>query len=624
MKLPALIQSSFFSFLVLLLCSLLLFLPSFGAAWTMDDYAVIVNNHYIRSFTNIFNGTLPLRPIRIFTYILDYSIFGLDPWGYHFQNIFWHALSCWLVYLVALRLKLSIATAWISSLLFLSHPIHVEVVANTSHRKDSLALVFILLAFLSYMRVLSHKRISDRMVWSSCTLILWAMAFFAKGNSLIFPAIIIVYEYLLVPEGERLLVRWKRMVPSICLASFIGLLGWYYHISTLPSFRMEIIGAFVKTANLTSFSVYAYILMVLKSCAFMFSKLVYPVNLSMEYIYSVPESLFDPWVLSALLLILFCCAIAVRWKNTDSLLAFLLIFSVILWLPTSNIFWHFSYFAADRYMYAPTSGLCMLAALFSGKLFCSRRKLYIVGWGCILLLCSYLTVKQTAFWRNEMSLYNHMLEVSPRSLEAMVGLSYAYYSKDDFTSAASYARKALERDHTDFRPYLILGKISFINKKMDEALDFIQESRKKNPQSPEVYNALGSLYDDTGNSIKAIDSFNTALSLRQDYFEAYTNLGVTYERERMYTEAEQVLKKAIAANANFTPAWFNLGVVYYRSGDKNAARAAFNEVLKLDASHVDALTNLTVVCKEIGDEVCYNGTLRRLDSIMPSAAEKLH
>ena len=581
----------------------------------MDDLPVIVNNPNIRSLADFLTNRFPMRPLREVSFLFDYFLFGLDPWGYHFQNIFWHALNCWLVYILAFRLNLSRSVAWISSLLFLVHPIHVEVVANSSHRKDTLALAFMLMALLSYLKIFEQTSSPRRLLWLSCSIALWITAFFAKGNALIFPAVVMAYEYALIPEDKRMIVRWKWMVPMLCASSFVGLIAWYCYIAALPSFKMAIIAAFVKTENLASFSVSAYILMVLKSFAFMLSKLILPLNLSMEYIYAVPKSFLDPWVVSSLVLIPLFFMIAYRWEKKYPPQFFLLIFGAVLWLPTANIVWHFSYFAADRYMYAPSAGLCILAVLVSERSLCVARRYFVFGWLLVICICSILTWKQTGFWRNEMNLYSHMLEVSPRSLEAMVGLSNAYYSVKEYDAAARYAKKAMERDFTDFRPYLILGNINFTRNRLNEALELLLESQKKNPLSPEVHNALGSVYDDMGRHDQAVESFNTALKLRPDYFEAYTNLGVTYERANKFAEAEIALNKALKANNSHVPAWYNLGVVRYKNNDKLGARLAFSEAVKRDPSYKDALTNLSVVCRETGDEACYKDAVRRIGSL---------
>lgn len=554
----------------------------------MDDYPVIVNNLDIRSISNFIANTFPGRPLREITYLFDYALFGLDPWGYHFQNIFWHALGCWLVYCIAIKLNLGNTVAWLSSLLFLVHPIHVEVVANSSHRKDSLALVFLLMALLSYMKIFENQLMLRRMIWLTTSLLLWITAFFAKGNSLVFPAIMMAYEYALVPAENRLIVRWKRMFPFLCISSAIGLFVWYFYIATLPSFKIAIMGAFIKTENLASFSVSAYILMLLKSFAFMFSKLILPFNLSMEYIYAVPGSISDPWVVMALAIISVCLVMAYRWHKTSPQHFFLLLFTAIFWLPTSNIFWYFSYFAADRYMYAPSAGLCILAVLVTTQIMPTVRRYLVIGWTLVLSFFAVLTWQQTAVWHNQMNLYSHILKISPRSLEGMVGLSREYYLLGNYDLAVLYAQKAIERDWTDFRPYI----------------------------------ALGSAYDELGNTSLAIEAFKTGLKFRPDHFMAYTNLGVVYERENNLPEAESALNKAISLNRSYSPAWYNLGVVRYRNHDKQGAKRAFLEAANCDPSNYDALTNLAIVCKETGDRVCHDEAISRKAKIVPDAADK--
>ena len=589
----------------------------------MDDFPVIVNNPDIRSLGNFITNSYPGRPLREISLLLDYSLFGLDPWGYHFQNIFWHALNCWLVYFVAIRLNLGSTVAWLSSMLFLVHPVNVEVVANSSHRKDSLALAFILMAFLAYTKVFEQRFASRRVLWLTATTLLWITAFFAKGNSLVFPVIAIAYEYALIPEENRVIVRWRQMVPALFVSSLIALIPWYLYISGLPSFKMTIIGAFIKTENLAGFSTTAYLLMVLKSFTFMLSKLILPINLSMEYIYAVPTSLFDPWLLSALLLIPTLCWTAHRWKKSSPNLFFLLAFSAILWLPTANIVWHLSYFAADRYMYAPLSGLCILAVLVSERAISAGRRYFVFGWICILVVSATLTWKQTKVWHDEMSIHHNMLKVSPRSLEAMIGLSNAYYSSKNYDMADKYARAAIQRDFTDHRPYMMLGNINFNHNRLNEALDFFLEAQTKNPLSPEVHNSLGSVYDNLGKPDQAILSFKTALKLRPDYFQANTNLGVTYERMNNLSAAEETLNRALAANVDYAPAWYNLGIVRYKKNDLPGAREAFSEATRLSPSDADALTNLSIVCKELGDVGCFNDAVHRMGSNIPTVVEKL-
>jgi Flp pilus assembly protein TadD len=309
-------------------------------------------------------------------------------------------------------------------------------------------------------------------------------------------------------------------------------------------------------------------------------------------------------------------------KKTSSTSFFLLVFAVALWLPTANIFWHLAYFAADRYMYAPSASLCVLAVLASERMLCITRKYLVLCWIGVICFFAILSWQQTKVWHDELSLHSQMLKVSPRSLEAMIGLANAYFVMKDYDTSFRYARQAMARDFTDARPYLVIGNIEYIRNRLNEALPLLLEAQQKNPLLPEVPNVLGLVYDDMGDQKKAIASFKTAIKLRPDFVEALTNLAVAYERANHLSDAETALVRALELDKNHVPAWFNLGVVRYKNNDKAGARIAFSEAVKRDPSHTDALANLATVCRETGDDSCYNDAMRRINSIELSAADK--
>ena len=145
------------SLLLLLLAAFALFANTFGAEWNYDDFPVIVDNPDVLSFANFFKDQFPGRPLREFTFVIDHALFGMAPAGWHIQHIFWHAFCAWLLWLLAVRLDFGRTVAWITSLFFLVHPLQVETVANLSHRKESLALVFSLLALLVVVGLIGER-----------------------------------------------------------------------------------------------------------------------------------------------------------------------------------------------------------------------------------------------------------------------------------------------------------------------------------------------------------------------------------------------------------------------------------------------------------------------------------
>ena len=78
----------------------LLYAGSFSHPWLHDDVPVVLENPDIRSFEAFLSDRYPGRPLREMTYLLDYRLFGLNPSGWHVQNIFWHGLGGWLLFLL--------------------------------------------------------------------------------------------------------------------------------------------------------------------------------------------------------------------------------------------------------------------------------------------------------------------------------------------------------------------------------------------------------------------------------------------------------------------------------------------------------------------------------------------
>jgi hypothetical protein len=78
-------------------------------------------------------------PITIASYALEVRLLGIAPWHFHLLNVIAHLVSCALVFLLALRLRLTNLGAVCAMLLFGLHPIVAEPVSWVTGRKDVLA-----------------------------------------------------------------------------------------------------------------------------------------------------------------------------------------------------------------------------------------------------------------------------------------------------------------------------------------------------------------------------------------------------------------------------------------------------------------------------------------------------
>src|SRR6187455_2657570 len=96
--------------LILIIC-FIAFLPTLQAGfvnWDDDDY--VVKNPMIKSLSNIVDMiTTPVQcnyhPVTMISLAINYAMSGLDGWSYHFFNLVFHLINCWLVFRLAMLLS---------------------------------------------------------------------------------------------------------------------------------------------------------------------------------------------------------------------------------------------------------------------------------------------------------------------------------------------------------------------------------------------------------------------------------------------------------------------------------------------------------------------------------------
>lgn len=139
-----------FCLAIILIVTFVSFYPSLHNGFTnWDDERHVVDNASIKTLTWKTVGELPgsllvsnYIPLTALTYMLEYRFFKLNPFVYHTTNLVIHLLNCLLVFWFVYLISNGIFVAFVTSLLFGIHPLHVESVAWISERKDVLYALF--------------------------------------------------------------------------------------------------------------------------------------------------------------------------------------------------------------------------------------------------------------------------------------------------------------------------------------------------------------------------------------------------------------------------------------------------------------------------------------------------
>lgn len=604
------------AFAVLMAAAYLLYMQMFSGVWLMDDLPVIVNNPDIRSFANFLEDYYPGRPLRELTYLVDYHFFGLEPSGYYVQHLFWHGLCAGLVFLAARLLRAPWPVAWLSALLFMIHPVQVEVVANNSHRKDSLALAFCLMSLCSYLHARNTAPPKKR--WLLAALSFWGIALTAKQNAVVLPLVVAACELCRLPPHRRRPALWASVA-----AGGLGGVGWLVYLGGSQAFKADIGPALRKLGHFSGGGLEEYALTVFKSWAFMASKLIRPVELSMEYAFPVPTHWGDPWVVCGIAGAVIA-VLGIFWTCRRSVLICAgFSWFVAFWLPTSNVFGHLSYFAADRYWYAPATGLFLLAAYGTWRLLRGNLAAYTLFATALLSLLGWQTWRQQRLWCDEKAFYAHMQRVNPEALESLIGLGHNAMARDDYPQATEYLQKAFLRSPLDDRIPQNLGHIAYRQGHYDQALNYFQQALALNPADVEIYNNLGSLYDDLNQPQRAVEALERALAINPHFEKAYTNLGMVYDGMGQLQKAEQLHRKALAELPGYGLAHYNLGNTLYHAGRKREALDSYSRASQLDPDNADALYNYAVVAGELGMRDIVPSLVARLKELDAGLAAEL-
>lgn len=109
---------------------------------------------------------------------------------------------------------------------------------------------------------------------------------------------------------------------------------------------------------------------------------------------------------------------------------------------------------------------------------------------------------------------------------------------------------------------------------------------------------------DEENLDEAINQFNRATKLKNDYWDAYCQLAIGLEAKGETKEAikklEEIDKQALISDPDFAEVIFQLGRLYYNTGRTDEAISRFQQVIKFFPNHSNAHYSLGVVYAKQG------------------------
>jgi tetratricopeptide (TPR) repeat protein len=589
-----------------------------------DDLDYVYQNPVVQSGLNagslVWAFTTPSasnwHPLTWLSLMLDCQLFGLNPQADHLVNLGFHVAGTGLLFLLLQRMTGARWRSFFVAALFAIHPLHVQSVAWISERKDVLSGCFAMLTLLAYTRYTRDQKTAKYLL----TLLLFALGLMAKPMLVTLPLVMLLLDFW--PLRRAALSRpglsawrplWVEKIPflALCVAS-----------SALTFWAQKKGGSVVSLHHMDwsdrcLHAVVAY--------ALYLGKLLWPVNLAIFYPF--PHARLEVWTwLGALLLVGLPILAGWRWRRTCPWLLTGWLWFLITLLPVIGLVQVGLQSIADRYMYIPAIGLFVIAAWGLAELAGlppearpgetdhppagapapslarpGAPRLSVAGLGAaILVACAVDTWHQLGFWRDNVTLFQHVVAVTPQNNDLgyfYLGLSYG--EAGNLPAAADSLRAAL-RIQPDF-PLARerLGNVLLVQKQYAAAAQYLGEVVQAHPHEAPARVSLGLALAGQRHYLAAQEQYAAASQLAPQYDPPRQLLAANAPKAGQEQTLAGLLKQ-LATNA--TPALhLQIAGLQNQLGDYPAAVTHYEAALAGDPNQPAALNNfawLLATCPE--------------------------
>ena len=528
-----------------------------------------------------------VHPVTWLSHMLDCTIFGLRPWGHHLTNLLLHALNAILLYLAFARMTRRQWPSAFVAALFAVHPLHVESVAWVAERKDMLSMLFWAAALHAY--AWHRERPGTRRYLAVAFLFL--LALLSKPMAVTLPCVLLLLDYWplhrvdrtepvrdMARAGARLFFEKLPLFAMTALFSVITM------VMQMQGNNLEFgrnVPLLARCAN--AVAVYALYLV----------KTVWPFGLAVYYPHPIHRPLWQVAGAAVLLLAVTLLCLAQARRRPWLIVGWLWYLGTL--VPVIELVQAGSFSHADRYTYIPLIGIFVMVVWsldeIAEKGRGRARLLFAAGLAVVLALTA-AAHRQTAYWKNDLTLFTHALSVTPDNPVARNNLGAMYVDQGKVKEAAEQYEIALKLDPANGETQYNLGVMMSAMGRTAEAEHWYREALKNRPNHPKALNNLGGILAEAGKADEAMEYYRKAVAAAPDFADAHNNLANLLATAGQLDAALVEYGKALDINPNHINVRLNVALICMRHGVPDEARRQLDQVLRIDPKNAYALKML--------------------------------
>jgi hypothetical protein len=405
--------------------ALLVYLRALGNGFAYDDAAIILRDARIHSLGYVgmifrtgywADASYALyRPFTTLSFAIDWSLApGSGAW-FHLTNALGHSVASALAVLLLARF-FTPAAALLGGLVFASHPVHVEAVANVVGRADVFAAVFSLGACAIWSLETTVQR--WRILRVAAVAALYTSALLTKESAVMLPALLLLTDVArgALKPGET--VDYLRRNADAFAVFLLVFTGWM-------ALRLAVLGSWAPTRLDPTLDVattpLARTLTALQAWPVYLQLLAYPATLLADYGPRIlmPVDRFTLEVVEGALLLAACLVGGLAaYARGHGRTALALLWFPFAMLPVSNLIIPIGVLVAERTLYLASFAICVgLAGVAAWAIRFAKRPIMrgalLTAAGAALVLLTSRTVLRVPEWESTERIMGALLRDRP-------------------------------------------------------------------------------------------------------------------------------------------------------------------------------------------------------------------
>lgn len=637
--------------------------------YVLDDKGVITQNEFVmqgfKGIKSIFTSDVwhsrnmslgYYRPLSLATFAIENQLFPGNAMVSHFANVLLYALTGFFLCLLLMRFFSNYHPVFslISTLLFLAHPIHTEVVANIKSRDEILSFLNLIVAIYFSLHVFTNKKANWLKVILS--LLFFYLALLSKETAM---AGVLLLPIILYFKKEFSL---KQILYLTLPFALVILLFQFQKYEVFGSLSPPIIKDVMNYPYTDADTKLPSVLIVFAWCV---KLILVPYPLTYSYAFNqIPAAQWTSLGAIAGLLftagVLYCVYNFIRKRTLPDF--GILLFAVTLAPALAFVFLKGG-ILAERFLYAPVLGFSIVITSLLFSLF--KLPVQQKDWSFALLMkekkLSFLflllfglyaaeTFSRNTDWKNDFALFSHDVKVAGNSCQTHLHYGTILIQKgleqqDDaqrklfFDEGTVELYEAIQINRHSAEAFSQLGvAYQYLQLNFDSAVLNYNQAIMEGSDDPLCYIGLASLYEQTAKQELASYYFNKGaeanpfyqegIALRDGHrkktgldihqfpssanidtaetagtvkdFNFYDKLGKEYGQKGDYENALRCMERAVKFKPASEEARINLAVCYGMTKRFEKSIEELNRVLVMNPQNTMALTNLIVMYDHVG------------------------